>query len=198
MVRACAVSFRFLATAFVLLVFAGKSESVVVELTSKNIDSILQTNRVVIVNFYMEWCGSCIYFKPKFEEASKAFDSIPTGQIVFAAIDGNSEIADKYKLKMYPTIKTFSYGKVIDDTYYGPRNAGAIIQLAKTQLESTGYRPIMVTTETATEQVITTEAGYTPKPAFALRDECNLWLRNGDWFHTVVPGLNIFCLFVPR
>jgi protein disulfide-isomerase A6 len=89
--------------------------SFVKTLTSDNFDSVvLNSGNNVLVEFYAPWCGHCKNLKPIYEKVAAAFAN--EKHCVVAAIDATQakDVADKYKIASYPTIKMFVNGKVED------------------------------------------------------------------------------------
>jgi len=112
----------------------------VIALTDDNLQHILNSNDVAIVNFYADWCRFSQLLKPTFEEAgNKIKEEFPeSGKVVFAKVDSDKEtgIAGKYRINKYPTIKLFRAGNVVKKEYRGQRSVEALVQFAKDQAEN--------------------------------------------------------------
>lgn len=84
----------------------------IVHLTTSNFEMILKHEKSAIVMFYANWCGHCKTLKPKYEVARKTMTNknIPG---MLAALDASkeTEIASKYGVKGYPTLKYFELGE---------------------------------------------------------------------------------------
>lgn len=92
--------------------WAADPNSEIVHLTSKNFELILQEEKSAIVMFHANWCGHCKTLKPKYEAAAvKMKNKNVSGML--AAIDATREndIASKYGVKGYPTLKYFEFGE---------------------------------------------------------------------------------------
>jgi protein disulfide-isomerase/protein disulfide isomerase family A protein 5 len=92
--------------------WAADPNSDIVHLSTKNFNLILKEEKSVIVMFYANWCGHCKSLKPKYEAAAvKMRDKNIAGML--AAIDATkeNEIASKYGVKGYPTLKYFEFGE---------------------------------------------------------------------------------------
>lgn len=89
-----------------------KEENNVIILDKNNFDEVLQSNPIIMVEFYAPWCGICKDFAPKYEQvASKVKEqNIP---IKIAKIDGdaNPEVL-QYAIPVtsYPTVLVFYEG----------------------------------------------------------------------------------------
>lgn len=78
----------------------------VVKVDSKNFDEVvLDANKNVFVKFYAPWCGHCQRLAPTWTQLS---DEVAAGKdIVIAEFDADAEreIAQKYGVSGYPTLK---------------------------------------------------------------------------------------------
>ena len=67
---------------------------------------------VVCVDFYASWCGPCVAFAPKFEEAAKL---MPEGKFIKIDVDASGDVAQKHNIRSIPTIILFKDGVKIGD-----------------------------------------------------------------------------------
>ncbi|VDK46051.1 unnamed protein product [Cylicostephanus goldi] len=91
----------------------------VVQLDSSNFDTIMQSNDVVFVNFYAEWCRFSQILKPIFLEASQKFQNLPPGKVVWGAVDADQQaaLATRFQVNKYPTLKLFRNGEIVRKEY---------------------------------------------------------------------------------
>lgn len=85
----------------------------VMEVTTVTWDSeVLQTNSLVMVDFWAVWCGPCRMVAPTVEELSKEY----TGQLKVVKLntDDNPDIASRYKIMGIPTLMFFRDGQKVD------------------------------------------------------------------------------------
>ena len=75
-----------------------------IELTQGNLDSTIENNDIVFIDFWAEWCGPCKMFKPVFEAASDMY-----GDIVFASCntEEQKEVAGSFGIRSIPTLAVF-------------------------------------------------------------------------------------------
>ena len=75
-----------------------------IELTKDNLDSTIEGNDIVFIDFWAEWCGPCKMFKPVFEAASDKYTDI-----VFASCntEQQQEVAGAFGIRSIPTLAVF-------------------------------------------------------------------------------------------
>ncbi|EGT32831.1 hypothetical protein CAEBREN_01230 [Caenorhabditis brenneri] len=111
----------------------------VVSLTSQNFEQVIQSNELVFVNFYADWCRFSQMLKPIFLEASNNFKNSVPGKIVWASVDAdkNNDVATKYHVNKYPTLKLFRNGEVTKKEYRSSRSVEALTAYINKQMEMT-------------------------------------------------------------
>ncbi|XP_042279310.1 endoplasmic reticulum resident protein 44 [Thunnus albacares] len=124
----------------VLLLVMGLStpgQAEITSLDSGNIDDVLNNAGVALVNFYADWCRFSQMLHPIFEEASNIVrEEFPdTKQVVFARVDcdQHSDIAQRYRITKYPTLKLFRNGMMMKREYRGQRSVAAIADFIRQQ-----------------------------------------------------------------
>ncbi|XP_064883779.1 endoplasmic reticulum resident protein 44 [Oncorhynchus nerka] len=125
---------------FTILLVTGLSTPGQAEITSLdtgNIEDILNNAGVAMVNFYADWCRFSQMLQPIFEEASNiAREEFPdVTQVVFARVDcdQHSDIAQRYRISKYPTLKLFRNGMMMKREYRGQRSVTAIADFIRQQ-----------------------------------------------------------------
>jgi len=75
-----------------------------IELTKDNLDSTIENNDIVLIDFWAEWCGPCKMFKPVFEAASDKYTDI-----VFCSCntEQQQEVAGSFGIRSIPTLAIF-------------------------------------------------------------------------------------------
>lgn len=73
---------------------------------------VLNSNVVVLVDFWAPWCGPCRMVAPVLEELSEQYKG--TLKIVKVNVDENPNLAAEYNVMSIPTMIIFKNGKAID------------------------------------------------------------------------------------
>lgn len=76
----------------------------ITNITSEIIESILEDNSKVVLDFWAAWCGPCKTISPKIEVLSEKFPDVLFGKI---NIDEEPSLIKKYDIKSIPTLIAF-------------------------------------------------------------------------------------------
>ena len=128
----------------------------VINLTSENYESFINTDKPVVVDFWATWCGPCRMVSPVIESLADEFD----GQMPICKlnVDEVPDVATQYKIMSIPTVMIVKNGEVIDKavgvrTKYGisrengsyikfDDNAAVIIKEDKTPVGTRIFGPV--------------------------------------------------------
>jgi len=85
-----------------------------IEFTDKNFkEEVLESDKVVLVDFWAPWCGPCQMMSPIIDElAGEAGEEFKIGKL---NVDENSDTASHYAIMSIPAIKIFKDGKVVKE-----------------------------------------------------------------------------------
>lgn len=81
-----------------------------VALDSESFDTTIETNDIVLVDFWASWCGPCRTFAPVFDNAAATHPDV-----VFAKVDteAESELAARFGIMSIPTLMAFREGVLL-------------------------------------------------------------------------------------
>ncbi|CAL9203221.1 unnamed protein product [Musa hybrid cultivar] len=95
----------------------------VVVLTSETFDQIvLDETKDVLVEFYAPWCGHCKHLAPTYEKVGSAYKLEEDVIIANLDADKHKDLAEKYGVSGYPTLKFFPKGNKGGEDYDGDRD----------------------------------------------------------------------------
>ena len=83
-----------------------------IEITDKNFDEIIKSDKPVLVDFWAEWCGPCKMVGPIVEEIAGEYD----GKAVIGKVDvdTNPEVSARFGIRSIPTLLYFKDGEIVD------------------------------------------------------------------------------------
>lgn len=105
------------------------SRSAVLHLGDSDFDSIVDGSKDVLVEFFAPWCGHCKSLAPEYKILGETFDAEIDG-VVIADVDAtvHTELAQRFSVQGFPTLKFFKKGSTDPVPYDGPRDAAGLTQ----------------------------------------------------------------------
>ncbi|WP_305788471.1 MULTISPECIES: thioredoxin [Micromonosporaceae] len=92
---------------------------------------VLQSDKVVLVDFWAEWCAPCKKVDPLLQEiAAEMGDKV---KIVKLNIDENPETARAYRVMSVPTLTLFKGGEPVNSVA-GAKPKGALVNFIESAL----------------------------------------------------------------
>ncbi|CAJ0562861.1 unnamed protein product, partial [Mesorhabditis spiculigera] len=76
--------------------------------------------------------------KPIYNEAAEKFKDYPAGKVVWASVDADqqSEIATRFSVNKYPTLKLFRKGELVKKEFRGQRSVEALTAFIQKQFDT--------------------------------------------------------------
>lgn len=83
-------------------------------ITNTNIEEVLSSSKVVLIDFWATWCGPCRVLSPTVDEVAAEYE----GRAVVAKcnVDDCEDISVKYGIRNIPTLLFFQNGQLVDRT----------------------------------------------------------------------------------
>ncbi len=82
------------------------------QVTDANYKELLASDKLVVIDFWAEWCGPCRSIAPAVEELATEFeDKAIIGKY---NVDNDTEMSEEYSIRSIPTLLFFKGGKLID------------------------------------------------------------------------------------
>ena len=78
-------------------------------------NEVVNSNEVVVVDFFATWCGPCKMLAPVFEEVA---NETPNAKFFKVDIDESLDLARQYSVSSVPTIKIYRKGDLME-TFVG-------------------------------------------------------------------------------
>ena len=84
----------------------------VLRVNSENFEEeVLKSQKLVLVDFYAEWCGPCKMLSPIVDQVAQENEDI---KVVKVNIDESQDLAMKYQVMTIPTLVVIKEGKEIN------------------------------------------------------------------------------------
>ncbi len=94
-----------------------------------NFDSIIQSDKPVLVDFHAVWCQPCKVQSPILQEVARTLGE--KVRIIKIDVDQNQSVASRYRIQSVPTLALFKNGQLLwKQSGVTPRDA--LIQVINT------------------------------------------------------------------
>lgn len=82
------------------------------KITSENYKEILAQDKLVILDFWAEWCGPCKKIAPFVEQLAEEYaDKAVIGKV---NVEDEDDLATEYSIRNIPTVLYIKNGEVVD------------------------------------------------------------------------------------
>lgn len=82
----------------------------VIQITDATLNEVLETNELVIIDFWAEWCKPCKIMGYILDEISEEYN-VTIGKI---DVDENNDAVTEYDIRNIPTLLFIKDGRVVD------------------------------------------------------------------------------------
>ena len=80
--------------------------------TNTSFDELLQSEKLVIVDFWATWCGPCRMLSPLLDAVEAEMED--KVEVVKVNVDDADEIAMRFRIMSIPTLLFFKNGEMVD------------------------------------------------------------------------------------
>ncbi|GAE88324.1 thioredoxin [Acetivibrio straminisolvens] len=82
-------------------------------LTKENFEQeVLNSDKVVLVDFWAPWCGPCRAVAPIIDELADEYDG--KAKVAKLNVDSEGEVTEKFRIMNIPTIMVFKNGELVE------------------------------------------------------------------------------------
>ena len=82
------------------------------QITDATLSEVLATDKLVVIDFWAEWCGPCRMIAPHIDEIAEEYkDKAVVGKI---DVDDNNDATAAYGIRTIPTILFIKNGELVD------------------------------------------------------------------------------------
>lgn len=74
---------------------------------------VLSSDKVVVVDFWADWCGPCKMLSPVISQVSQEFGD--SAHFVKVDVDSNPLTTQKFRIASIPTVLVFKNGEIVDN-----------------------------------------------------------------------------------
>lgn len=82
------------------------------QITDANFDELANSGKLVVLDFWAEWCGPCRMVSPIIDELATEYE----GKAIIGKmdVDNNDEVVGRFGVRNIPTILFIKNGEVVD------------------------------------------------------------------------------------
>lgn len=91
-------------------------------------NELIKKNKIVIVDFYTDWCGPCKMLAPIMQQVGEELEKMAV--VAKVNVDVANDLSDKFDIKTIPTVMYFVNG-VVKEQFIGYRTKAQVLDLFK-------------------------------------------------------------------
>lgn len=103
-----------------------------VNISEAEFEETLNTDDLVLVDFWAEWCGPCRMLGPTLEQISNDTEGVTIAKV---NVDENRNIAINFGIRSIPTVVLFKRGEVVDKFVGAQPKEAIMAYIAKHSVE---------------------------------------------------------------
>ena len=91
----------------------GENKMAVIKINKNNFDSVKDSEKTVLLDFYADWCGPCRMVSPLVDEIAEENPQYLVGKI---NVDDEAELAQTFGVASIPTLIVMKDGKGVNQS----------------------------------------------------------------------------------
>ncbi len=103
------------------------------KVTKDNFEELTQEGKVVLLDFYADWCGPCRMVSPIVEQIAQEYPQIVVGKI---NVDEQPMLSAQFGVMSIPTLVVMKDGEAVE-TMVGARSKASILKMLSLNPAST-------------------------------------------------------------
>ncbi len=98
----------------------------VIEITKNNFEQeVLNSEKIVLVDFWASWCGPCRMVSPIVDEIAEEMPEIKVGKV---NVDEEGELALQFQVMSIPSLFIFKNGEIVEQSV-GAKPKNQIVEM---------------------------------------------------------------------